>query len=1454
MAQDINKGLVRILKSDGSTSGAGFLASADGLIVTCSHVIQADLENGKASPGRVTIVLQSTGERRDTRVEKLFDAAEEDVAALRIEGDLPQGVKPLLLGSSAGTSGHRFRTFGFPDARSDKGLWGYGTIGDRIDDEKGRPLLQLTDTTEVTPGFSGAPIFDELTRRVVGIATAIVTKDRWERLGETAIATPSETIEVLCPQINRSDICPYKSLKAFTEDDFEFFFGRNKVVERLLKDMRQEPRFLAVFGASGSGKSSVIQAGLVPRLRRRGIRGSDLWGIIISRPSNNPLEYLEKQGLDGASKGLALATENWLRDHPDNERLLLILDQFEEIFTTCHECLRRAFMEMLIELLESSLPITVMLVMRDDFFGHMSSECPAGLIKWMEKGFISMPSTLEPEELMAVIKQPAEKVGLSFEEGLMDVIIKDVLETTKEEGRSSGRTTVLPLLESALTELWIESQKQGSGLLTHADYNAIGGVSGGLAQWANNAFIQLDPEMRPLAKRVLTELVYLGNEAKGIPDSRMRRPIDSLARREEERVAVRMVIQNLADARLLVTYREKISDLATVEIIHDSLIREWKRLKDWLKEDRSFLAWRQDIENRAETWVGTFSLNPTQRDEGKLIRGRDLVDAEKWLKERGLDLNQSTREYVKASLDLKEIEERNKRRRQHSIIAGLALALVVTSVYGFSSYQLWQGALSSQMATQAELLRTQEAGMLQYSVLLAGEALNRSYSLEADQTLRRGLALLPHPVAKVIHGYWVEEVAFNYDGRYMATASDDGTAKVCEILSNREIANLSLDSPVQALAFSPKEDLLAIAGRSGILKLWSAKSNDFIFERMHNGTVDALNFSQDGKLLATGSRDGIVKIWDVDNGDELVQLEHNSSVNDIVFSPRGGYIAIAYSDCTVRICKIINSRQIFEISSLAFNSIPRSLAFSPDNTYLAVICSKDSIVHIFEAIEGNWEHHSLQAITNLTHDDMVNDIAFSPDSKSIATASEDMTACIWDVRSGKRDATLHHEWGVTALAFSPDGGYLATSSYDKTARVWETATGWEVTRMVHDDYVVDVAFSPDGRHLATASYDSTARVWEISSDCLACIYHDCPVNEICFSQDGKYLATASTDGTAHLLDLTTLNELKQWEHESCVNDVAISPDGKYIATACEDGKVYIHEIGANKEITCLKLNDSVNTIAFSPGGDLIATASNDKTARLWQWKHDPPLELKRIEHSDYVNRVAFSSDGRYLATAGMDNIAKIWDLKEDYEFKNIVHNDLVWDIAFSKDGRYFVTASDDCTAVVLDISTGQNRSFEEHTDVVEAVTFSPDSRYVATASHDGTVRVWEAASGKRKALMTHGNRVYDVSFSPSGEYIATASDDNTARVWEISTQREVALVLHNRGVKRVLFSTDGDLIATASDDGTVKLWQWKKNLDPEVGLRAHVTQSVADPTFQRFVSAGFVSKLEGWIFSIPAIT
>jgi energy-coupling factor transporter ATP-binding protein EcfA2 len=659
---DLKPAIARILSPNGATVGTGLVASDAGarggvaLIATCAHVVRT----AGAGPGdKVRVVFHATGEEREVRVEPEWwrDPDAEDVAILCLEGPLPEGVTPLDLGAAEGSANHPFRAFGYPVVGDIEGLWATGEIKGLVRDAQGRQVLQLA-SAEIDRGISGGPVLDETRRRIVGMVTATYYPDGTTKHRDTGFATPTETLRAVCPELQLSDICPYQCLAAFTEDDTEFFFGRERVVKRLAESLRREPRFLAVLGPSGSGKSSLVRAGLIPQLRQGAVPGSERWGVIVARPADQPFGQLEAGGLAGASEGLVGAVRAWLERHPEQARLVLVVDQFEELLVTCPEPLRRAFTTQLTGLLEASLPITVVLVMRDDFYGRFARQSPA-LLGWLERGLVNVPPTLARDELWAIVEDPALAVGLTFEAGLVEAILEDAMESAPEGEGRVGRSTVLPLLEFALTQLW---KRRRDGALTHDAYGSIGGVTGGLTQWADRAFYGLEEEQQWLARRILTDLVHLGDESQGLSNSRRRRPLDALCRDEGEREAVHGVVRRLADARLLVTGRDLWSGQEMVELIHDALLREWGLLQGWLRDGRRFLAWRQALEGRVQAWVESAPDDPAQQDAGWLLRGRELTEAERWLVERGDDLRVDGQGFIQASISLRERDLRLRLR------------------------------------------------------------------------------------------------------------------------------------------------------------------------------------------------------------------------------------------------------------------------------------------------------------------------------------------------------------------------------------------------------------------------------------------------------------------------------------------------------------------------------------------------------------------------------------------------------------------------------------------------------------------------------------------------------------------------------------------------------------------------------------------------------------------------
>jgi len=527
-------------------------------------------------------------------------------------------------------------------------MWGYGTIGNLTYHPAAGPMLQLS-TTEVTAGFSGAPVFDTDTSRVVGMVSAITHTDQYGRLAQTALATPTKTLLTVCPALQPSEVCPYRSLDTFTETDAEFFFGRERVIKELLRRLRQEPSFLALLGPSGSGKSSLIQAGLIPQLRMGKVPGSENWGVATIREYDDPFEQLTVAGLVGASDGLADAVGTWLKQHPQYGRLVLILDQFEELLVTCSGPLCQDFVKQLTQLLDSPWDVTIILTMQDVFYSRFAHQAPDLAQEWLPGGLVQIRD-LDQNELAAIVQEPAQEVGLRFEEGLIEEIVDDAMEAASLEERDTIRSTVLPLLEFALTQLWAQRQE---GMLTRKAYNDIGGLTGMLTLWADRAYRALgalDNRLQPYARRIFTDLVRPGDEGKEIPSSR-RRSLAELYRDETESEAIQQVIKSLTDARLLVTADDTPpGGRESVEIIDDKLLREWGRLRNWLREEKDrFDTWHREIEKRAQSWLESSPKYPAGRDEDKLLKGRELDEAESWLWKYGANLNQLEREFLYAS-------------------------------------------------------------------------------------------------------------------------------------------------------------------------------------------------------------------------------------------------------------------------------------------------------------------------------------------------------------------------------------------------------------------------------------------------------------------------------------------------------------------------------------------------------------------------------------------------------------------------------------------------------------------------------------------------------------------------------------------------------------------------------------------------------------------------------------
>jgi len=1103
---------------------------------------------------------------------------------------------------------------------------------------------------------------------------------------------------------------PYRGLAAFRVEDARFFFGRTPYVEDMLERLSPHP-FLAIIGPSGSGKTSLVQAGLLAHLHANACPGSAAWPRLLVRPGPHPLRSLAAALIrlqpqsDPFTASDALLQR--LQDNPDRlpeiiqlllppqGRLVLVVDRLEELFTLCQaEEERQAFLLALLALLQHPhCPAWVVATMRADFYGHVGRYADlAGQVVDHQLYLKSMTM----EEVAEIIEAPAAQVGAIFEKGLAMQVQAD----TQVRGE-----VALPLLEHTLDLLW---RKRRGRWLTWDAYQEVGGVTGALRYHADRVIEGLSRKEQEVARRLFLRLIWLEEGTGTMAGRRIEKA--ALVEQTADPEANERVLQRLADERLVVLRGE--GERATTELAHDTLPLHWDRLRQWVQEDREFVLWRQRLLMALAEW------EHTGRDKGALLRRARLAEAERWLAERGDDLSRAAHEFIWAS----QAEEKDEIERQREE------AERYRQLFEEAERQR-HNALARQLAAQAELTRNQRADLLSCSVLLAVEAMRRSPSLEADQTLRHGLALLPRPIARLEHEGSVQAIALSPDGRYLATASQDYPVRVWEMTNGREVARLEHERVVTAVhidmsvAFSPDGHYLATASGDHTARVWEATSGREVMRLTHQDLVWTVAFSPDGHYLATASADHTARVWEMTSGREVTRLPHEREVRVVTFSPDGTSLATASQDCTARVWEMTSGREVARLEHervVTAVNIDMGVAFSPDGHYLAT-ASGDHTARMWEATSG-------REVMRLTHQDLVWMVAFSPDGHYLATASQDCTARVWEATSGHEVTRLPHEREVRVVTFSPDGTFLATAS-SSIARVWEATRGREVGRLLHDNIVKAVTFSPDGTYLVSASSDHTARVWEPSGYReVARITHPGKVNAAAFSPDGAYLATASAD---------------LWFPQ--------------------DSVAQLWEPATGQELGCMKHEGRIFAVVFSPDGQYLATASGDYTARVWEVASS--REVGRLLHDDLVWAVTFSPDGAYLATASMDGMARVWEVASGQEITRLSHGRNVVAVAFSSDGRSMATASTDSIARVWEATNGREVARLVHERSVKAIVFSPDDQYVATASADHHARVWVAASGREVTRLAHGGTVWTVAFSPNGRYLATASADYTTRVW-----------------------------------------------------------------------------------------
>lgn len=1343
---DLRSAVVRIATSPGSRPGAGFVASSDGLIITCSHVVlPAELQQSGAAPPSQVEVTFSDGSRQKAIVLQSFwrSHSREDIAVLRVDG-LPANARPLSLGQSAGTIGHAIRCYGFPAMGEVAGVWAVGEVQGPVQ-EGGVSRLQLR-APEVTTGFSGTPVWDEVTGRVLGVIHAVDRPDPLGRAGETAFAIPSEVIATVCKELKVSDECPYRSLESFKEEHARFYFGRDALVKRLVRSLHQDPRFLAVLAPSGSGKSSAVQAGLVPALRRGEIPGSERWGILTVRPGEDPLARLQQAGLDGASTDLVQATGEWLSGGV-HSRLVLVIDPFEELLASGDAGMTRSFSEELEKLLRSPLAVTLVILLRDDFYSEFVRSARA-LAHRLSSSLVNIPP-LEPADLHDIVVGPAKVAGLSVEPGLPETIARAAMEASKLTASAEDlcQASLLPLIEFCLTQIW---ERREDGTLTHDAYRSVGGVSGALTQWADHALHSLDESGRRIARRVLSNLVQLGDGA-CIPDTRRRRTLASLRALGEEPIETHSVLAHLADARLVTTGYDQRSREEYAELIHDALLREWAPLRRWVEGDRAFLNWSHDAYARAAAWTKTGTECGTERDEGRLLRGLELAEAEEWLRQRQAETNELTKEFISASVKLRRREEASRTRLRNRITQGALLGLAVA--LGLAGLAFWQAreARTQRDAAVARHLASQcllDEDKFPAALLMASESVKRKPTPEGYEALLKSLDTRPYFVARMWHDEPVTFVVYSGDGRVIASASCDNTARAWDPATGRELCRVQHEGYVSCVALSSDGRIMASASWDGLARVSVVATGREVASLRHDAQVNSVCFSRDGTLVASTSSDGTVRVWTSEDGAEVfrVKLGVDETPYWAALSPDGKLVA-----ASTRVWDIHSGRGVAQFDDLL------GLALSPYGRWASVrYACTEGVPKLAGPLYELCGRSDPQTVR-------------SPDGRWVATvvteyegwATARECVRIIDASTGHEIARLNH--AGSAVAFSFDGSLLGVLDGQDNAAVYDWSTGRVVAMLGHVDMVSALAFAPDGTGIASGSYDATVTTWQRAPAC----------ETVAMAREGELL-------------------------------LALSPDGTRFATS--DGTMtHVWLVGEGRRLMSLPF--SASWAAFDASGKVLA-ASTETTVTVLEVASGR-IRLSR-DFGDYVHSMGLSADGSRLLAATYAHLsvidtrtgATIFTAQSDFPSMDPLGRF----VTITR--RVAPTEGDDSTYTQELWGVEEGRRLPQIEG--ESTEFDPSAARVATYNWDGTIKVWSLESGQVLISLTHSaHPVCDVAFSPDGHYLVSGGADRVARVWDLDTGHETATFTHEDIADYVSFSPDGQWVVSSSPEpsgGTVCGW------------------------------------------------
>jgi WD40 repeat protein len=1181
---------------------------------------------------------------------------------------------------------------------------------------------------------------------------------------------------------------PYRGWEPLEEADAGIYFGRDTEIIRALDGLRgmraaRVSTIFVVLGPSGTGKSSFLRAGLLPRLRRD---DKNFLLLPLVRPEHNVLTGHTgfAQAIHSARKALDLkrpvlsaikeactvdfdlvrellteardVASARLLDKPSalpTPTIVVPVDQAEELLNVDGREEAQRFFELIAALAperEPDPPDTSAAGQREpDPSGTMLPPDPVGMIvvmairtdrydalqrapKLTGVGTVVFDhlKPLPRSRFVEVITGPAARAteegqSLEFEPALVDRLADDA---------SEGADT-LPLLALALAQL--SKDYGGDGILKLAEYEAMGGMRE-VVQNLIDGVLTRRPEERK-RRLALLRRAFIPALATISPDGD--RPLRRIARWKDLPAESEPLIKELVERRLLLTGKR--DGEVVVEVALESLLWHWDELAGWLHEEREALKALASLERTVVDWESN------NRSSDWLFEGERLRNAELLCDRPGFEKRLGfAKEFLAAS---RKKDDDRRREAEHQRETELQAARAEAQAREATAQRLvWESLAMFEGAPGGSDVQILQQLLAADSLALGGV----QDALFTAAYRRRDTFKIIEAEAEVL------DVAWSPDGRWIAAACRDHTVRLFDSESGQRVGAplTGHGEPVRCVAFSPDGRHVASGGEDHTVRIWDVDSGEPIGSPLagHEDWVGGVVFSPDGRRVLTGGYDNTVRLWDAARGQPVGPplIGHTAPVSSVAFSGDGWFVVSGGEDKTVRV----------------------------------------------------WDAGGRPVGAVMTgHSDAVTGVAFSRDGRRVVSGSRDNTLRLWDARTGLSIRAFDgHEGVVRCVAFSGDGRQVVSGGDDQTVRVWDADTGQLIGAPLsgHSDRVHGVAFSRDDRRIVSGGTDRTVRVWDVTEQ-RPIFAHDDGVESVAFSGDGRRIVSGGADGTVRLWDSATGQPIgaPMQGHEEAVHSVAMSVDGRFIVSG-----------------------------------------SADTTVRIWDPSTGAEIGAPLIGHSDPVSTVAVSSDGRRIVSGGLDGTLRLWEAATGTQVgQEMLDGASVNSVAMSPDGQRIVSAGFQNTLRLWDAASRQplGEPLAGHENFVRSVAFSPDGRKIVSGSADETVRLWDADTGKPigKPIRGHRKWVLAVAFSPDGQCVCSGSADLTVRLWDCSTGRPIGAPLtgHERHVQCVAFSPEGQRIVSGGLDGMLRLWPApaaSRDL-----LQAKLTQNMSRRQWREWVSS-----------------